>query len=329
MNIGIIGPSSVVPQVELGLGIEKLCEAGMDIRLHPHCTKKEFLFSGSDRVRAESFFEFARADDLDLLWCARGGYGAGRILALLDKFTLMHGVPAKKLLVGFSDSTAILEYVRAKWGWSSLHAPMPATQGFQSLAGKDWKAILGLIQGEKVEPPALTKKLKFLNPGKSVQGEIVGGNLAVMSSLVGTPHALDTRDKILFIEELAEAPHRIDRMFQQMVQSGAIKKARAIVLGTFTDCEDSAPQVLVSRPKKWGKNMKFGPVRPQYSQLKVLSEIFGEVGKQIGIPVAYGLNVGHGTGRSPLPLGAEYELAVDGKLSLLKWGWTSRKVSVK
>ena len=131
--VGIFAASSVVPKLEFDAGVEHLREFGFDPRIEAQVTTEHFLFPGTDAARAEAIHRLALDPSVDVLWAARGGYGAGRLLPLLEKLTSERGAPRqKKLLVGYSDVTLLHEFVRARWGWSTLHAPMPAASNFSS-----------------------------------------------------------------------------------------------------------------------------------------------------------------------------------------------------
>src|ERR1035437_8184066 len=129
--IGIVAPSSVVPQYEFSEGLKRLrAEKRIEVRVHPQCRKMELFFAGSDEDRAHAFLEMAMDPEIHVLWCARGGYGAYRLLPLLDQFTPQGRTPPRKLIVGYSDATLLLEYARSRWGWSALHGPMPGLLSF-------------------------------------------------------------------------------------------------------------------------------------------------------------------------------------------------------
>src|SRR5687768_3365846 len=107
-KVGIIAPSSPVPPVEFQLGLEKLRGAGFQLKVHPQCHDSHLYYSGEDEVRAKALFEYAKDEDLSVIWCARGGSGGARLLPFLDQFTKKSGKPGKKkLLVGFSDATVL------------------------------------------------------------------------------------------------------------------------------------------------------------------------------------------------------------------------------
>jgi muramoyltetrapeptide carboxypeptidase len=329
--VGIVAPSSVVPPVEFTLGVEQLKEAGFSVYVHPQCGRRHLFFAGTDEERARAFYDFAVDSSLSVLWCARGGHGAVRILPYLDRIAAERGVPEPKLLVGYSDATALLEYVRTRWGWHGLHAPMPGLREFSTLERREWKAITRLVKGRDVASPWGKRRLRFFGkrPARAIRAQLVGGNLSVWASLMGTPFAPRARDKILFFEDVSEALYRVDRMVQQLAGAGAFEKAKAIVLGEFESCLDSVPKVLmaVPAPRARGRILRqpapqdLGALRPRIAQRRGLREIFGEIGERWRLPVAYGLPVGHGPGHSPLPIGAQYRLTPDGTFELADWGW--------
>ena len=334
--VGIIAPSSKVPETEFQLGLQRIREAGLEPIVHPHVLDSHLFFAGSDEARAKAVFDFAHDSRFEVLWAARGGYGAMRLLPLLDRMTAKRGVPPKKLLVGFSDSTALLEYVRTRWGWSTLHAPMPGLRKFCQLPEHEWKPLIRMIRGERSAKPWGALKLKFVGatPKSTIQGPLIGGNLAVWSSLVGTPYAGQARGKILFFEDVEENLYRVDRMVQQLLLAGAFQGARAVVLGNFSGCRDLVPQVLAALPSPRSRDRMISaptpaelvPLRPSMEAEYALAEIFSEVTRRHGIPVAMGVPAGHGPEKAPLPLGAHYALTPRGGFKMVKWGWKVGKL---
>jgi muramoyltetrapeptide carboxypeptidase len=329
-RIGIVAASSVVPRAEFELGVAHLRDNGFDARVHENVLKQHFTFAGTDEDRATSLFEFARDPSLDVIWMARGGYGATRLLPLLDELTSRSGKPPAKLLVGYSDVTALHEYVRSRWGWSTLHAPMPAAMNFSTLRSEEWNAIVACVRGDRAKFAWERSQLQFITPAPTqpIEAELIGGNLSLWTAVAGTSYASSAEGKILFFEDLSEKPYRIDRMVTQLVQSGAFDGARAIILGDFTDCEDEDNTCLEplpegADPRELLKNVeqrKRVSLRRVYTLDQSIQEIFGTVGTRLSIPVAKGLPVGHGPNFSPLPLGARYRV-LDGRLVLLQWGW--------
>lgn len=320
-SIGVIASSSAVPLVELDGGVERLREAGFVVEVHPNCGRQHFTYAGTDAERAAALWEYAHDDRLAILWCACGGYGATRLLPMLDGLTRERGVPPCKLLVGYSDVTALQQFVRRRWGWATLHAPMPASFDPAVLDGPTWQAIVAFVRGTRPELPWGARPLQFLNdaPSAPIEAELVGGNLSVWAAMAGTAERPGSAaGKLLFLEEVGEELYRIDRMVTQLAQAGMLDGVRGILLGDFTKCSDSVRMVRTNASDAPSRKT---PLRPEFTLDAGLQEIFGSVGRRLGIPVARGLPVGHGPRFSPLPLGAAYRIAPDGAFELVQWGW--------
>jgi muramoyltetrapeptide carboxypeptidase len=322
MPVGIFAASSVVPKLEFETGIDHLREYGFDPHIEAQVASEEFIFPGTDDARAEAIYRLALDPNIEVLWAARGGYGAGRLLPLLEKLTSERGAPKqRKLLVGYSDVTVLHEFVRARWNWSTLHAPMPAASNFANLDPREWQAIVDYVKGKPATPPWLDTMLRWMNrpPDRTLRAELIGGNLSLWAALAGTRFAqAGRRGKIVFLEDVDEPFYRIDRMMVQLEQSGMLDGAAAIVLGDFTNCKDESNQCLADRATGAKK-----PLRKVFEQHEAFEHIFGALGKRLDVPIAIGLPVGHGPHYAPLPLGAQYELSRDGKLKLLEWDWIS------
>jgi muramoyltetrapeptide carboxypeptidase len=317
--VGIFAASSIVPEIEFAAGIEHLKKFGFDPRIDPQVRKHHFMFPGSDEERAEAIYRFAVNPTIPVLWAARGGYGAGRLLPILDQLTRQRGKPSvKKLLVGYSDVTVLHEFVRQRWGWSTLHAPMPAASNFSRLDQREWEAIVSLVKRKPTALPWETVPLKWMSPppDKLIHAELIGGNLSLWAALAGTPYAQPGKKKIVFLEDVDEAFYRVDRMMIQLEQSGAFDGAAAIVLGDFTDCHDEDNKCLASAGSAEKK-----PLRKVFEQAEAFENIFVPLARRVGVPLAQGLTVGHGPHYAPLPLGASYELSPEGKLRLVDWDW--------
>lgn len=217
----------------------------------------------------------AALDDPDAtgIVCARGGFGATRLLAHLSPDRVR---AAPKLLVGFSDVTA-LHALWARAGVPSLHAPMVAWLGGAEDAAREdlQRALEGARRG--------FSSLRVLARG-TAEGPIVGGNLAVLAALVGTPHAPPIDGAVLLLEEVGEAPYRVDRMLTTLHHAGWLDRVAGVALGDFVRCDPGAHGVRVE---------------------EVLEERLGA----LGVPVVAGLPVGHGDRNEPIHLGARVHIA--------------------
>jgi len=331
-RIGIVAPSSRVPQAEFKLGLEKIRAAGFAPLVHPQCKDAHWFFAGTDETRANAFFEYACRDDLDVIWSARGGYGSIRMLPILERLALEKGIPPRKLLAGYSDSTALAEFVRTRWGWSTLHCSMPGLRQFVLLPEKDFRSSIDFIEKKIPREPWGRTKLKIIGRAPScLEGEIVGGNLTVWTSMLGTPYAGNLRGKIAFFEDVDESLYRLDRMVQQLLFSGTCEGAKAIVLGNFLNCRDGVVNALKKVPH--GKSMARIIANPKPSELassrkklneeKLIPEIFAQLAEKNGIPIYYSLPVGHGPAKAPLPLGGHYRISASGQFELVSWNWLS------
>jgi muramoyltetrapeptide carboxypeptidase len=313
MKIGIIAPSSVVPEIELNLGIRKLHEIGFEVEVHPSVLSESWFYSSHDDIRAKAFFEFACRPDIDALWCARGGYGATHLLPYLAKASQKKR-PPKKILLGYSDATALLEFARTHWGWRSIHAPMPALKTFSILPHEEWKSILNLLTPK---PKGTEFKLEWVHKPqgiKEITAPVVGGNFAVWNSLIGTPYAGITRGKILMLEDISENIARLNRMIHHLEQSGGMKGLKAIVLGDFTDCKDTVPLVLSKETNRLVNPdpSLLKPLRKNYKACDALDYIFSSAGARWKIPVLKGLPIGHGEHYFAIELGKKYSIHSNG-----------------
>ncbi len=307
------------------------------MQVHPQCTKKEFLFAGSDEARAQAFYGWAKDPALDVLWCARGGYGGVRILPLLEKLCSAKGAPPPgKLLVGYSDSTALFDFVRKRWGWSALHAPMPGMREFLTLKASErdqlWKwirrdaSVLSLATRSLFSSARILNGLNFNSSG-SIEKEMVGGNLSVLSSLAGTAYFPDLKGKFLFIEDVAEPLYRIDRMVMQLRLAKQAEGIAAVFLGNFLECGDRVSQVLKVNPKnpRSPRPQELGPLRKSVGAKAGLIRIFSEWTQALGVPLLGFLPVGHGSGKFALPIGARCQVQASGALQWVSWPWMPQK----
>jgi muramoyltetrapeptide carboxypeptidase LdcA involved in peptidoglycan recycling len=196
---------------------------------------------------------------------------------------------------------------------------MPAATYFGPHA-PEWPAILAAAaEGRAIFPDQSALTFLTSPPNSAIEAPLIGGNLSLLAAMCGTPWFPDTRGTILFLEDVGEAWYRLDRMVTQLTQAGAFDGAQAIVLGNFQECNDDVTMGL----REPGSNDEL-PLREPIPEEAALAEIFGAVGRRLGIPVARGLPAGHGPGHWPMPLNTGYRLEPNGRLELVEWDWTAR-----
>ncbi len=331
IKIGIVAPSSVVPKIEFELGCKFLTGKGYEIEVHPTVLGEYYFYPASDEVRAKALIEFALRDDLDAIWAARGGYGATHLLPFLDRAKKKLQTKKKKILLGYSDCTALHEWFRVNLGWKTIHAPMPSLRTFSLLKSEEWNPLQNLLNSsctkEKMKSYRHQLTPLFTPKGfKGIEAPLVGGNLFVWNTLIGTPSQGSAKGKILFLEEIQENAGRINRMVHHLEQSGGFKGTKAIVLGDFLDCPDSVPNCLKETPSlassledqlKNPAAKSMHPLRKIYPSDEAIDFVFRSLGDRLQLPVFKGVPAGHGPNFHSLFLGKKHALNKNGMFSLL------------
>lgn len=307
-TVGVIAPSSPANEPDrLRFAIDIVESLGYRAKPGAHLFDRDGYLAGTDAARAADVNAMFADDGVDAIWCARGGYGASRLLPSLD-FACMRANP--KPLIGYSDITALHMALHTQAGLVSFHGPVA------------WKALTAYTLGElervlcKPEtpirlgaPPSFEarpgqveweNRVSTLHGGRA-RGPLLGGNLCLMAHLVGTPYFPDLRGAILFLEDVGEAFYRVDRMLTQLWLSGALAGVAGIAFGKFTE----------------------GGPSNGFVQNRVLEDILGERPRALGIPAVVGLMIGHVDNNTTVPVGCAAELDADaGTLTLLEPGVT-------
>ncbi|MFN8655716.1 MAG: LD-carboxypeptidase [Candidatus Obscuribacterales bacterium] len=290
-TIGIIAPSSpMFEEGEIEFAFQWLAKIGLKYKIGKHVFKTYSDYAGQDEARAEDFHTIWSDPDVDAVVPLRGGNGAARILPLLD-FELIKSKP--KLFVGYSDITALHVPIHQRTRLVTFYGPMAASF-FKSSYSYHYftKAVMstraiGLIADpvpNEVWSPVYPPPRLIIAEGKA-RGRLTGGCLTLVRQLEGTPYALDTKDKLLFLEDLEEEPHAIDRILSQLLLAGKLQQAAGILIAECVSCKpgDSHRNVL----------------HLNHSVERVLHERLGN----LGIPVVYGLRFGHGKDQFTVPYG--------------------------
>ncbi|MFO7963967.1 MAG: LD-carboxypeptidase [Desulfobacterales bacterium] len=267
-TVGIVAPSGRFDRDKFYRGVEIIESMGLRVTFPKGIFDACGYLSAPDDIRA-AHLEAAFADpDVKAVLCARGGYGAVRVLTRLD-FEKMRSSP--KWFVGFSDITALLAAIYGKCGFAVLHGPMAAT-----LTDMDETSIT-LFQKALMDPEKYRLPLdncRIIQPGKAF-GKVCGGNLTTLCHLIGTEYQPRFANHILFLEDTGEAAYRIDRMMHHLLLSGCLRGIRGVVLGTFHGCGDYGRVV----------------------------DIMCEVLEGSGIPIVADFPAGHGSANVAIPMG--------------------------
>lgn len=284
-TIGVIAPSSPGKPEILERAETELEALGFQVKMGETCyLSYGGYLAGTSEVRANELNAMFADPDIDGILCLRGGYGSPQMLPLLD-YDLIARNP--KLFIGYSDITALHTALGQKAGLATLQGPMASAGIAYTLDA----VSSGYLLRAMTEPEPLGP---ILNPpdeviacmvGGCVTGPIVGGNLALIAALMGTPYELDTRGKLLFLEDIDEEPYRVDRMLTQLALAGKFEDAQGIICGTFTNCNSV-----------------------NYSHGFQIIDVFNNVVAPFGKPMIWNLQSGHGAYNIALPFGVEATL---------------------
>lgn len=280
-RIRIVSPAGKIQPEKVNAGLQELQKEGFRLVTGPYAFAEHFRFAGSDRQRLSDLQEALDDPDCAAVFCSRGGYGAIRIAPMLD-FTQFRKHP--KWLVGFSDITVLHAWIRHT-GFCSIHGAMPAFYLKDDQPTPGLKELIRMLKGEPIQTEFPSSPF---NRTGTASGELTGGNLAILYSLLGTPFMPGTDQKILFIEDVSEHYYSIDRMMHSMKLSGMLENLKALIVGGFTELKDD-------------DETPFG---------ESVEEIILNVTRDYRYPVCFGFPAGHTDLNLPLMLGANYELNV-------------------
>ncbi len=267
-TVGIVNPSSPVEANLLDAGIAALEARGFRVRVAPHVRARVGHHAGTPEGRAADFSAFYADPAIDVLWCARGGSSALRLWPLLDWGALAALPP--KMVIGYSDTTSLLLPLVQTVGTVALHGPLVFELGDIAPDVLDWQLSLlhsaapaGLVPGRAPET---------LVAGTAA-GELIGGCLSLVASTLGTPYQINTTGRLLLLEDIDEAPHRVERFLAQFAAAGLLESAAGFVFGTSTGADDTRTlplrQIWADAVRDYGKpavlGFPFGHVSPNYA----------------------------------------------------------------
>jgi len=246
-RVALLAPASAVPENRLQLAIDFVRKLEMEPVVYPSCyfANRDGYFAATDAQRANELNEAFGDKSIDGIWCIRGGYGAHRLQPLLDTQRIRSN---PKWFGGYSDITALHIYLNQICDLETYHCTMPSTEFDADEFTLCWlkKALFGGLSGVFANPenqPSTTLT------GGSASGILCGGNLSLVAASLGTPWEIDTRGKILFLEDIGEKTYRVDGMLTQLRNAGKFDDCAGIILGAWTDCPPEYPEKTLLLPE--------------------------------------------------------------------------------
>ena len=289
--IGITAPASFCDPVEMIKGTEYFTQMGLRVEIGQSVFRQYGYLAGSDEERAKELNDMFQNPEIKAIICARGGYGTARIADLLDYDRIFQN---PKIFWGFSDITFLHQAIYKNTGLVTFHGPMLSALNEKSIHPLTLAGFQQLFTPTAMEYSEDISKLTSLVEG-TASGALVGGNLSLIVSSLGTPYEIDTRNKLLFIEEICEEPYRIDRMLGQLLQAGKLSEASGIIVGNFHACEPNSDKSSFT-----------------------CEEVITHYLKKADRPALAGFDIGHCSPNIAIPLGLEAELSTAKKTLIWK-----------
>jgi muramoyltetrapeptide carboxypeptidase len=301
-TVGLITPSGgTYSSIDIDIVRDTMEALGLKVRVGPHVLARYGNMAGPDADRAADVNAMLRDPAVRGLVCIRGGWGGARILPLLD-YGALRADP--KVLLGYSDITALHMAVHAMTGLVTFHGPVGISKW--NAFNVDWLKRV-VFDGEAVtfendksfdvEETLVQRenRIRTLTPG-TARGRLVGGNLSVFATIIGSPYVPDLSNRILFLEDTKEAPYRIDRMITQLQLAGLLSRVRAFIWGTCSQCDPGEG---------------FGSL--------TIEDVLHDHITPLGVPAWYGAMIGHVEKQFTLPIGVEVEVDAErGSIRMLE-----------
>jgi muramoyltetrapeptide carboxypeptidase len=281
-TIGLVCPAGYMKMEKAQTCIDILQEWGYQVKVgNTVGSSSTNYFSGTDEERLLDFQQMLDDDEVNAVLCARGGYGLSRII---DRINFKKFKKHPKWLAGFSDITVLHSHVYTNYNIATIHGPMAGAFNEEGYKNEFVLSLKQVLEGKKIKYECAAQE--FNKKGEAV-GELIGGNVALLAHLTGTPSDIKTKGRILFLEDVGEYLYNIDRMMRQLKRAGKLEKLAGLIIGHFSETKDT------ERP--------FG---------QTAYEIIYNVVKEYDYPISYGFPVSHDTENYALKVGIGYKLKV-------------------
>lgn len=285
-KIGIVSPAKFITPEKIENAVNIIEQLGYKVEVGENALARNHYFAGTDAQRTDDFQQMLDNPEIKMILCSRGGYGSVRIIDDLDFLKFKQN---PKWIAGYSDITVFHSHL-INLGFESLHSTMPLDFSDDPKFTEPVRGLFAIASGKN--PDYNIKSSKLNKPGKT-SGKIVGGNLSIICSLLGSVSDIDTKDKMLFIEEVGEDLYRLDRMMQSLLRAGKLDELAGLIVGGLTSMNSGNPD--------FGNNAK---------------EIVLDAVKHFKYPVAFDFPAGHFPQNFPLVIGREMKLKVGEEVSL-------------
>lgn len=299
-TVALVSPASAVAEsVSVEVARESLMALGLEVRMGSHHRDRYGYLAGTDRDRAADLNRMFADPEVDGIFALRGGWGAARLLPLLDYDAIRRN---PKVFLGYSDVTALLTAIHARTGLITFHGPMGVST-WNRFAVEHLRRVLFDAEAADLANPTeigdtlvqTEDRVQVITPGRA-RGRLIGGNLSVLSAIMGSPYLPDWEGAILFLEEVEEDIYRVDRMLTQLRLAGVLEKIAGFVFGKCTGC---------------GPGEGYGSL--------TLEQLFADHVAPLGIPAWSGAMIGHIRNQWTVPVGAEVEIdAARGTVRMLE-----------
>jgi muramoyltetrapeptide carboxypeptidase len=282
-TIGLVAPASTPSSEEkIEKGAAYLEQLGYRVKFGKHIRKIHGYLAGTDEERAADLNTMVRDKDVKAIFAIRGGYGTPRILRMIDYRSLRQN---PKIIAGYSDITALQLAIFRKTGLVTFSGPMTGSdmwKDFDPYTEEHFWQLLTSTKKIGVLKNPIDEPLKILKTGKA-RGRLLGGNLSLIACLMGTPFLPNMHGSILFLEDVEEAPYRVDRMLAHLLNAGVLPELAGLVFGKFTDCNPDNPS------------------EPHF----VIDHVLDEYANTIKRPVAANFQYGHIPRKLTVPIGLQ------------------------
>ena len=279
-KIRIVSPAKSIAQSKIDFAVEFLESNGHIVEVSRHAAGEHHYFSGSDEERLSDFQRALDDPSLDAILCSRGGYGSVRII---DSLNFEGFKQHPKLILGYSDVTVFHNHVTAHYNLPTVHSTAPLN--FEENSAESLQSLLNVLEGK---PNKYNIETSSLNRLGEVKAEVIGGNLAILYSLIGTNSDINYDGKMLFIEDIGEAIYSIDRMFWTLKKTDRLENLAGLIVGGMTSMKDS--------------EVPFG---------KTVEQVIADAVQEYPFPVCFNFPAGHISDNRAIILGQEAQLIVE------------------